>query len=354
MKRFFSILIALLMVLVLYLLLWPVDIDPQSWTPPEAPALEGVYAPNDYLARMELYSTLPHGEGPEAIALDSLGNLYTGLLNGLILRYPADFSEPQLFARTGGRPLGMKFDPTGRLVVADADKGLLAVDSSGHIDVLATEAAGRAFGFTDDLDIGQDGTIYFTDASWKFSVHEWRKDIIEHAPNGRLLAYDPHSGSCRLLLDSLYFANGVALSPEEDFLLVNETSKYRIRRYWLKGPKAGSAEVWIDNLPGFPDNITSNGQGTYWLALANVRNEALDKLLPHPFLRKMVMRLPEFMQPQQQRHSFALGLDANARVVHNLQDPKGRLSPVTSVLEWEGKLYLGSLSDPAFGIVPRP
>src|SRR6185312_9866039 len=114
----------------------------------------------------------------------------------------------RVFANTGGRPLGLIFDHAGNLLVADAIKGLLSINKSGEVKVLATEADGDKFGCLNDLDVGADGTIYFTEASHKFSMQQHVNDLLEHQPNGRLLALDPQTQKPRTLLRDLYFANG--------------------------------------------------------------------------------------------------------------------------------------------------
>jgi len=336
---------------VAYLLLWPVRVDPEAWNPPPAPPLRGVYAPNTRLAAAERLGE-GAGIGPETIAVDAQGNLYGGMADGRIVRLKPDGGGAATFANTGGRPLGLDFDARGNLIVADGMKGLLAVAPDGKVTVLATEHGGLRFGFADDVDVGRDGTIYFTDASHKFDVAHYNQDLLEHRANGRLLAYDPTTRTTRLLLDQLYFANGVAASPDQSFVLVNETSRYRVRRLWLSGPRQGQNEVFIDNLPGFPDGISSNGAGVYWLALVAPRNSDLDGMLPRPFLRKIVARLPESLAPQPKCHAFVLGLDAGGRVVQNLQDPDcKRYGFVTAVTEHDGQLYLGSLTATAIGRV---
>lgn len=55
--------------------------------------------------------------------------------------------------------------------------------------------------------------------------------MIELNDLGRLLSYDPDTGSVAVLLDGLYMPNGVVLSPDERFLLLAETSIGRILRY---------------------------------------------------------------------------------------------------------------------------
>jgi sugar lactone lactonase YvrE len=333
-----------------YLLLWPVPIDPEAWTPPEPPPLAGVYEPNTRLAAIERIGA-GVGFAPEGVAVDAEGRIYSGLADGRIMRLEADGTRPTIFAQTGGRPLGLEFDRAGNLIVTDANKGLLAVGRDGAVSVLSTQAQeGRPFRCTNDLDVAADGTIYFTDASDKFPLEVYKEDIIEHRPRGRLLAYDPASRTTRVVLDGLYFANGVAVSPDQTFVLVVETGMYRVRRVWLAGERKGQSDVFIDNLPGFPDNLTSNGAGKFWLALITPRSRLLDTLLPHPFLRKVILRLPNSLQPAPERYGFVLALDAEGRVVENLQDPSGKsFAQISSALEHGGKLYFGSIGEDALG-----
>jgi hypothetical protein len=170
-----------------------------------------------------------------------------------------------------------------------------------------------------------------------------------------LLVYDPKTNKTTTLLKNLYFANGVALSPDESFVLINETYMYRIQKYWLKGNKAGSSEIFIDNLPGFPDNISSNEKGIFWVALFNPRNNFIEMSSNKPFLRKIVLRLPESLQPQPINHSFILGLDENAKVVHNLQyQSDDAYSPITSVKQYNDNLYFGSLTQSGWGMIKVP
>ena len=354
MKKIRYLVLVLLVLLVAYLLLWPVPVDPVAWTPPAPPPLAGDYAPNTSLADVERLD-VSDGYGPEDVAVDSLGRIYGGLQDGRIVRMTPDGASVETFADTGGRPLGLAFDGAGNLIVADAFKGLLSVAPNGSITVLTTEAGGVPFRFADDVDIGPDGTIYFSDASSKYDQHHYKNDIVESRPNGRLLAYDPVTGATRVLLGDLYFANGVAVSPDGAFVLVNETTRYQVRRYWLTGSRRGTSEIIIDNLPGFPDGISSNGRGVYWLALASPRNALLDNLGPNPFLRKVIMRLPDFMQPAPERYAFVLGLDADGRVVHNLQNPTGEpFAIITSVEQVGDVLYLGSLTESALARIAAP
>src|ERR1051325_10966800 len=363
-KRVVLFITVVLAIVVLYLLFWPVQISPVAWTPPPAPSLTGQFQQNSQLAKTERLSLgtgnprAGAGYGPEDVALDAAGRIYTGLDDGRIMRLQADGTRPELFANTVGRPLGLAFDPNGNLIVADAIKGLLSIGPDAAVTVLTTAADGVPFGCTNDLDIGADGTIYFTDATSKFPLTNFTADLLEHRGNGRFFAYDPKTKTTRTLLRDLCFANGVAVSPDQSYVLVVETGAYRVHRVWLAGAKQGQTDIFIDNLPGFPDGISSNGKDKFWLALVTPRDAALDKLLPHPFLRKVVARLPKLLQPAPKRYSFVLGLDTNGRVIDNLQNGSPDCyAEIANAIEHNGTLYFGSIGESTVGryrVITRP
>ncbi|MFW6124659.1 MAG: SMP-30/gluconolactonase/LRE family protein [Pirellulales bacterium] len=340
--------LAVVVVVGLYLVLAPSPIDPAAYDPPPKPAMTGALAPNDALLQAELLA-VGKIDGPEDVDVDAAGRVYGGTNDGKIVRVLPD-GTIETFAETGGRPLGLHFDSEGHLVVADADKGLLRVDPQGNVTTLASEAGGVPFGFADDLDIGRDGVVYFSDASSKFGKDEYLYDLLEARPHGRLLAYDPRTGETEVLLDGLYFANGVALSQQGDFVLVNETYRYRITRYWLEGPKAGTSDTFIDNLPGFPDGVSSNRRGTFWLALFTVRNDTVDWLHARPWLKAVMAKLPRLFWPQPEPYGLVLALDEQGRITRSLHEPTAtHLWEITSAQEHDGHLYLGSLDNDRIG-----
>ncbi|MEQ1438519.1 SMP-30/gluconolactonase/LRE family protein [Fontimonas sp. SYSU GA230001] len=336
---------------VAYLLFWPVPIEPRAWTP--QPLADGAYPYNETLKAVERLAE-GVGRGPEGIAVDAAGRIYAGYDDGRVMMFNRNGSGGMLLADTGGRPLGLSFGPRGGVLVADAVKGLLLVGGQGAQQLLAVEAEGVPFRFVDDVDnTRMTHKVYFTDASSKFAWPDTMADVMEHGANGRLLEYDFDTDKTTVLLRDLYFANGVAVGPDDAYVLVSETTKYRVRRYWLKGEKAGTSDIFIDNLPGFPDNLSYNDKGQFWLALYAPRTAALDALLPKPDLRRIVFRLPDFLQPGPAHHGWVLGLDLDGKVVANLQyKGRGAYAPITSVEQHGDALYLGSLTDTAIGRLP--
>ena len=351
MKKLLGLVVLLVAALAVYLAFTPSPIDPLAWTPPKAPPMTGVMEPNDTLMKAEL---LAQGQivGPEDTAVDSQGQVFAGLDDGRIVRIGAD-GKAQTFVETGGRPLGLAFDQAGNLIVADAWKGLLQIDPQGKIRVLTDSADGVPFAFTDDLDIASDGRIYFSDASSRFHQPDYILDLLEARPHGRLLRYDPATGKTEVLLKDLYFANGVALSQHEDFVLVNETYRYRITRYWLTGDKAGSHDVFIDNLPGLPDNLQGDRAGTFWVALPSPRKADADVIQQMPWLKRQLTKLPRAVLPKPVAYGLVIQVNEKGEIVRSLHDTSGQhLRMVTSAKPVNGVLYLGSLENDRIGRLP--
>lgn len=342
-----------------YLAAWPVPIDPAAWEPPDNPGYSGAHPVNHRLRPVELLP-LDRFHGPEDVAVDGQGRIYASVREGYIVRLEADGTRPQPFAKTGGSPLGIDFDAAGNLIVADAARGLLSIAPNGAVATLATSADGTPLGYADDVDVAQDGKIYFSDATTRFPAAKWGGtleasllDIIEHGDSGRLLVYDPATRKAKTVLSGLHFANGVAVSPDQTFVLVSETASYCVKRVWIAGPKAGRHEVLVNALPGFPDNVTTGQDGRFWVALVSPRNELIDRLAPRPFWRKVVQRLPRAMRPREKPYGHVVAFNAEGRILGDFQDPDGGYPILTSAVETDGRLYFGSLVATGVGTLSR-
>jgi sugar lactone lactonase YvrE len=347
-------LLGILAVVLSYLAFYPVPIEPVPWKASAPPARTGVLAPNDRLRAVQRV-----GQGrirdPEATAIDASGRVYAGTSDGRVVRLDPASGSVEDVARTGGRPLGLAFDAGGRLYVADARRGLLRLDQAGEAVRLAEGDGKRPFGFTDDVAVGPDGTVYFTDASDRFGLGHYRDDILEHGGHGRLLSFDPASGRTTTLLSGLQFANGVAVAGDGRYVVVAETGNHRLLRLWLSGDRRGSVEPFVEGLPGYPDNVTwSPERRAFWVALWP-RVPAADALAPYPFLRKVVWRLPRWMQMEPAAQAWAVAVDEQGRIVESLEwASPDAYAPVTSVRERNGWLWLGSLAQDGLGRVPAP
>jgi sugar lactone lactonase YvrE len=341
----------------LYALFWPVPIRPVPWEAPANPGYVGVFAANERLSVLDTVSVL--GEhGPEAIAADASGRLYFATGSGWIVRTDSVGTNAERWANTGGRPLGMAFDASGTLWVADALRGLVSVSPSGGVLVMATEAAGTPIRYADDVDVAADGRVYLTDASTRFYPPHYDAlqasilEVLEHRGSGRVLEYAPASGRMSEIAAGLVFPNGIAVTHDGSGLLVNEMGNYRVLRIEREGVARGAIETVVAELPGFPDNLTRGQDGRYWIALVSPRNALADWMSDKPMLRKMLWRLPQAVRPGPVHYGHVIAIDSTWRIVENLQDPSGRLESLTHALETPGTLWLGSLSAPVAGRLP--
>jgi sugar lactone lactonase YvrE len=333
----------------LYLAAWPVPVDPVAWQAPEDRGLTGAFAANDRLAGTAAIS-LGMYEGPEDVAVGHDGALYATSSSGEILRIDEDSGQVSEFARAGGRPLGIEATPDGSLLVANAYSGIQRISPDGEVTDLLTAVDGEPLAYADDLAVSSDGIVYFSDASTKFGARDWGGsfnasllDILEHGGHGRVIAFDPQSGAATVIIDGLDFANGVAIADDDRYLLIAETGSYRILRHWLQGPDAGTTEVVLENLPGFPDNINRGSDGRFWIGLVAPRDAKLDGLSDNPFLRKVVQRLPAFLRPNAVPSSHVIAITGDGAVRLSLQDPAAEYPAVTGGCETEQRVYLTRL-----------
>jgi len=345
-----------LILLITYLLLWPVPIDPVSWNAPKNAGYVGDFKQNNALAALEIVN-LGEYSGPEDVAQGPNGKIYMPTHEGVILTYDPKTGDIEEYAKTNGRVLGIEFGVDGVLYGADAYQGLVKYEDGNEIVIASETHDGSPIVYADDLDITKNGVVYFSDASTKFGAKEGGGtlassllDLMEHGPNGRVLRYDPATGSTDVVLDGLSFANGIALTDDETHLMIVETGTYSVIKLALDG--SGKQEIVIDNLPGFPDNINPSENGKFWMGLVSPRNELVDNISDKPFLRKMIMRLPEAARPKPERYGFIIEIDENGDVSENLQDPAGTYALTTgAITAADGTIYISSLTEPGLGVL---
>ncbi|GAA3076994.1 hypothetical protein GCM10020000_73170 [Streptomyces olivoverticillatus] len=234
------------------------------------------------------------GAGPEDVRYDAVTDrLLTGLADGRIVSVDPAGADVRTVAVTGGRPLGLCPLADGRILVCCADQGLLRVDpATGRKETVLREAGGKPLRVCSNAVAAPDGTLYVSDASRRFGLDHWMGDLLEHSGTGRLIRYEPGKPA-EVVLDGLQFANGVALAPDASYVTVVETGAYRLRRLWLTGPKAGTDDVLLDNLPAFPDNLSTGPDGLIWVAMVAPRDPLADLLhRTHPGVRRALWALP--------------------------------------------------------------
>lgn len=349
MKRSAIAAVLALTVSIAYLVAWPVPVSPVAWDAPLNLGLTDPFDSNNRLQRAR-YIELGEHHGPEEIAVGQDGLLYATTSDGKIIRLQADGGDLQVFADTGGRPLGLGFDGSGNLWVANALLGVQRVSPDGQVELLVSAIDHPQIVYVNNLAIARSGKIYFSNSSAKFGAADIGDtyqasllDILEHGGHGSILEYDPDTGSITTIIDGLNFANGLALSEDQQFLLIAETGSYRITKHWLSGRLAGTSQVLMDNLPGFPDNISNGLNGRFWIGLIAPRNPVVDRFSSSPFVRRLIMRLPRSLRPDAERSAHVIAINGDGEVLMNLQQNPADMSALTGVLETRDDLFLSSL-----------
>ncbi|KAF8403397.1 hypothetical protein HHK36_011499 [Tetracentron sinense] len=369
-------------------------------------------------------------QGPESITFDPLGRgPYTGVADGRILFWDGerwtDFAftssnrselcsvkpSPLSYLKNEhicGRPLGLRFHKkTGELYIADAYLGLMKVGPEGGLATsLATEAEGVPLRFTNDLDIDDEGNVYFTDSSTKYqrsvsealecnlviliyissflgsirkpyvslvyekcssvlclgavlvvthqmygSERNFMQLVFSAEDSGRVLKYDPISKETSVLVQNLQFPNGLSLSKDRSFFVFCEGALGRLRKYWLKGEKVGTSEVFAI-LPGFPDNVRTNEKGEFWVAVHCRRTMYAYLCGIHPRIRKFLLKLPipalyQFLLHIGGPHAVVTKYSPDGKLMQILEDSQGKVvKAVSEVEEKDGKLWMGSVLMP--------
>lgn len=279
------------------------------------------------------------------------GACFTGTEDGSIWRVSHDLRRIDRVAATGGRPLGIEHHPEGWLLVCDAHRGLLRVEpATGRVEVVADSVDGTRLLVTNNAAVAADGTIWFSDSSTVHPIEDWRQDFARDTRTGRLLRRDP-DGVVEVVLEGLAFANGVALASDESFVTVAESGGRTVVRHWLAGDRAGTTDLLVDDLPGYPDNTARGSDGLVWVTIASPVLPLVGLLHRGPrWLRVAATSVPERLQPQPGRVVHVQAYDDGGALVHDVRRSATDFHMVTGVREHEGRVWLGSLLEAAIAV----
>lgn len=340
----------LLAVLLLLIFLNSCAIQPTSWSPPLKPEFKDKLALNEKLSGAEKIPLRGY-YGAEEFAIDKNGNIFCGVhigendfSSGAILKINPDDSVEE-WLLTNKWITGMQFDKNGNFFAMMSGVGLVQIKPDKTIDTLTNKSAeGLPFLMGTGMKVASDGKIYFVNMSSTNEITSKyiNKIILEMKPTGGVYCYDPILKTTTTISTGNYFGNGLEISEDGSYLLVSETSKYQVLKYWLKGKKAGQSEVLMDNLAGFPNNISRRDNSNYWIGFTTKRNDKLDEIHPKKGLKKFIYGLPSFVQPKAEKFGMVLEVSPSGEIIQALFDSKGEtVTEAGAVKEWKGYLYLG-------------
>ncbi|CAB3409932.1 unnamed protein product [Caenorhabditis bovis] len=345
----------------------------------------GVLEKNDRLAKAEI---LMDGKvyGPECLTVHpETGLVYTGLKTGLIVEIDLELREPKITKAVSlitleycdgsyqaaprcGRPLGVRFNDHGELVVLDAYFGVYVIDfgtektmrvlASGDLPLNDETAPIR---YINDFDFLPDGRIILSESSTKFDDRDFIYELFEHRPNGRLLIYDPRKKTVRVLKDKIYFPNGVQVAVEKGAgkdddvrVFYSEMGMTRIMTIWVPtdpySKKKIRTKVLIDHLPGYPDNIRLSKSGHLFVPMP-VQRTSFDRYIEkyaaaRSFFTKVIS--PQLFNSASvwmaKGEPTILKVDIETgKIIDSWSDTTGRIYDISTVVEdLKGRMLLGS------------
>jgi len=318
------------------------SIDPVRWQPPGSRRLPEP----DLTGRLRIVA-LP-GFAPEDVVVDGRGGVYTGVVGGDVLRVDAESGTPEVVGNTGGRPLGLAVARDGRLLVCDSHRGLLAMDvATGAVETLVDTVEGRPLRFCSNVTEASDGVLFFTESTDRFGYEHYKGAVLEARGSGSLFRRDP-DGTVTRLASGLHFANGVTLTSDESAVVFAESFAARVSKYWLTGPHAGTVTPWVEELPGYPDNISTGPDGRIWVAMVSDRNAFVERLVAKaPIVRKLMWRLPYGWLPDVKPVAWVLGLDpGDGHVLAQFRTHNPSFGATTGVVQEGNRVWLGGIGAP--------
>jgi gluconolactonase len=240
-----------------------------------APELEKIVSPSEPIQHLAdgFGGPLGPAEGPlwwkEGHYL-----LFSDIHNNKRMKYEPG-KGASLFLEPTNRANGLTRDLQGRLIACEHDsRRVTRQESDGSVTVVANSFQGRQLNRPNDVVIKSDGCIYFTDP-WTSPAAPQQWDLTFSG----VYRVTPDLGTMSLLVGDFVLPNGLAFSPDEKILYVNDSRRGHIRAFELlpNGTLAKQTDhVFVDlrgDEPGVPDgmkvdvegNVYCGGAGGIWI-----------------------------------------------------------------------------------------
>ncbi len=286
--------LAVLLAGILYLLCHDPGVPVGTWTPDEAYSVTEEKTTRVEASELRYLNIAPY-QNPETIRLRD-GWLYAAVDGGSIIRLREDGTGLEEVLNTGGAILGFDFDTSGNLYFCDCRfQGEAAVCVFDGQSIQTLPIAGLTY--PDALCLDEEhGILYLSNASCvrvtgklATPMEAYMIDMMAHTNTGSVVSFDLGTEEQRTVAEGFSFANGLQLSEDGRFLLVNETSENHI---WRVSLDSGEKEILLC-VPGYPDNLYPAKEG-YWSGLSGACDPSYSSLAEKPLLRKAIVNLPPF------------------------------------------------------------
>jgi gluconolactonase len=217
--------------------------------------------------------------------------LFSDIPNKRIARWRRLPEGPELTTFARGMSNGLTLDRQGRVLAAEHDgRRVTRVADDGSRTVLAGEFQGKRLNSPNDIVVKSDGSVYFTDPPYGVQPSVpgvprpagwWTKPIPGKEQTAHGVYRLAPDGGLHLVVDDFALPNGLAFSPDESVLYVDDSAHKHIRAFDVQPDGSlGSGRVLLDmasDEPGVPDglkvdvhgNVFCTGPGGVWVCRAD-------------------------------------------------------------------------------------
>ncbi len=137
-------------------------------------------------------------------------------------------------------------------------------------------------------------------------------------------------------------------------MIVSQTAHFRLTRFWLAGPKAGSAEIVLDGITGMPDGLDRDANGNIWTGLLKPRGGLLTWLHANAWIKPLFLRLPLQNVPQSRRTGVLALSPDGATPLYAASYDGPQISNIASAIPGPGGIYLNYFDPAHTGMVRLP
>jgi gluconolactonase len=240
-----------------------------------APELDKIIATTESIQHLADGFGGPHGPAEGPLWWHEGGYLlFSDIHNNKRMKYVPG-GGVSLFQEPTNRANGLTRDIKGRLLACEHDsRRVTRQELDGDITVIANSFQGRQLNRPNDVVVKSDGCIYFTDP-WTSPLPAEQWDLTFSG----VYRVTPDLGMMTLLIGDFIVPNGLAFSPDESVLYINDSRRGHIRAFDMQpnGSLAKQSDrVFVDlrgNEPGVPDgmkvdtegNVYCGGAGGLWI-----------------------------------------------------------------------------------------
>ena len=333
------------------------------------PVLDGGFSPNERLDQAEQRG--PHFDAPDALLLNRNGRLYVSAGNTVFVCASESAESPQPFAQFSSNVGGLAWSNANELLVCVAGRGICAVNATGKLTACLEKVDGLPILCPTAVAVATDGTIFVSDGSQFNTPDQWLQDLMQRRPgSGRLIVCESDLSNPRVLADRLSWPSGVAVSHDDQDVLVAQAWKHCLTAFRRSG---GPSRSLVKNFPGYPARIVRGANRDYWLAFFALRTQLTEFVLrERGFRERMMKTVPpqlwigpslggsfDYREPNQIGRIKKLGiqkpwapprsyglvarLDENGQTIQSLHSrASGKLHGITSIQDLNGRILLAS------------